>query len=283
MPEPLCGAPLDLERQMPKLSRRTVIRDALVGAATTVAAGIGPARAAAAPKTFVLVHGAGGGGWQWRKVVDLLEQRGCKAFAPTLTGLGERSHLLSKAVGLDTHVTDVVNVVKWEGLEQVCLVAHSYAGWPCGAAVDQIGDKIASIVWLDAFAPQNNRSLADLIGEPLRRFLDDAAARGELGMPLPARLSPASINPRDEALVISKLTPQPIATYAQPLRYAGGLVKVAKKTYVRLPDFSNPLFDSAYAESKRDPAWSAVAFDRCGHFAMFDAPERLADLLIQAA
>ena len=91
------------------LTRRAVVAG---GAAAAVGAGLArPARAQSAAKTFVLVHGAACGGWIWRRVADLLEKQGCKVFAPTFTGLGERSHLLTKDVGLDTHVTDVVNVV----------------------------------------------------------------------------------------------------------------------------------------------------------------------------
>ena len=73
-------------------------------------------------KTFVLVHGAWHGGWCWRRVADRLEAKGHKVFTPTLTGLGERSHLLSTSINLDTHITDVVNVFKWEDLRDVCLV-----------------------------------------------------------------------------------------------------------------------------------------------------------------
>ena len=187
--------------------------------AAAVGAGLArPARAQSATKTFVLVHGAACGGWIWRRVADRLETQGCKVFAPTFTGLGERSHLLTKAVGLDTHVTDVVNVVNWESLDGFCLVAHSYAGWPCGAALDAIGDKVASVVWLDAFKPEDGRTLVDLVAEPMREVIDSAAAKGELGIPTPTRLPPTFVNARDEAFVRSKLTPQPIATYAQPHR-----------------------------------------------------------------
>jgi hypothetical protein len=264
----------------PNLTRRV----ALAGGAIAAAAGVTrPARAQAAPKTFVLVAGAAGGGWQWRRVADLLEHRGCKVFAPTLTGLGERSHLLSKTVDLDTHVTDVVNVVRWEGLERLCLVAHSYAGWPCGAALDQIGDKVASVVWLDAFRPEDGRALIDFVAASARPAYEDAAANGALGMPLAPRLSTASVNPRDEAFLRAKLTPQPIATYLQALRYGGGLERIAKKTYVRLPDFANPAFDKAYAACKADTSWSTAELARCGHYVMFDAPERLAALLLRAA
>jgi pimeloyl-ACP methyl ester carboxylesterase len=258
-------------------------RAALAGGAFAAIAGAArPARARVVAKTFVLVAGAAGGGWQWRRVADLLERQSCKVFAPTLTGLGERSHLLSKDVGLDTHVTDIVNVVRWESLEAICLVAHSYAGWPCGAALDRLGDKVASVVWLDAFKPEDGRALIDLVAASARQTYDDAAAKGELAMPLAPRLSTAAVNPRDEAFVRAKLTPHPIATYLQTLRYGGGLERIAKKTYVRLPDFPNPSFDGAYAACKADPSWSTVEFADCGHYAMFDAPERLAALLLKA-
>jgi pimeloyl-ACP methyl ester carboxylesterase len=259
-------------------------RAALAGGAIAAVAGVArPARAQTAAKTFVLAHGSACGGWIWRRVADLLEKQGCKVFAPTFTGLGERSHLLTKAVGLDTHVTDIVNVVRWESLDGVCLVAHSYAGWPCGAALDAIGDKVASVVWLDAFKPEDGRRLVDLVAEPVRKVIDSVAAKGELGIPTPTRLPPTFVNARDAAFVESKLTPQPVATYSHPLRYAGALERIAKKTYVRVPTFPNPAFDKAYAACKADPSWSTIALPDCGHLAMLDAPERVAELLLRAA
>ena len=268
------------------MTHPNVTRRAALAGGASVMAGAGlarPARAKVASKTFVLVAGAAGGGWQWRRVADLLERQGCKVFAPTLTGLGERSHLLSKEIGIDTHVTDVVNVVRWESLEDVCLVAHSYAGWPCSAALDRIGDKVASVVWLDAFKPEDGRALIDLVAASARQAYADATARGELGMPLSPRLSTAVVNPRDEAFLTAKLTPQPIATYMQALRYGGGLERIARKTYVRLPAFPNPVFDEAYAACKADTSWSTAELPDCGHYAMFDAPERLAKLLLRVA
>src|SRR5262245_5509143 len=108
------------------------------------------ARAQATPKTFVLVHGAFVGGWYWRRISDLLQAKGHKVFSPTLAGLSERTHLLSKEINLDTHITDIVNVTKWEDLENICLVAHSYAGMPASGALEQIGSRVTSIVWVDA-------------------------------------------------------------------------------------------------------------------------------------
>src|SRR5215212_8743653 len=101
-----------------RTSRRTLLAaGASLGAAA--AAGVGSAQAQAEPRIFVLVHGSWHGGWCWRRVADRLEKRGHKAFAPTLTGLGERVHLLTPTVDLDTHVTDVVNLIKYEGLQNI--------------------------------------------------------------------------------------------------------------------------------------------------------------------
>jgi pimeloyl-ACP methyl ester carboxylesterase len=111
-----------------------------------------------AQRTFVLVHGAWHGGWCWRRVADLLEHRGHRVFTPTLTGLGERSHLMSADINLDTHIADVVNVLKWEDLKDVVLVAHSYGGWPVSGAIEQTLDRIASVVYLDAFVPKTDKS-----------------------------------------------------------------------------------------------------------------------------
>ena len=161
----------------PNMTRRAALAG---GAIATIASVARPVRAQSAAKTFGLVYGAAGGGWQWRRVADRLEKRGCKVFAPTLTGLGERSHLLNKDVGLNTHLTDIVNVVRWESLDGFCLVAHSYAGWPCGAALDRVGDKVASVVWLDAFKPEDGRALIDLVAASARQTYDELRRKASL-------------------------------------------------------------------------------------------------------
>ena len=115
-------------------TRRAVLASA---GASAAALGGAPAMAQTAQrKTFVLVHGAWHGGWCWRRVSDLLEKQGHKVFTPTLTGVGERSHLMSKDINLDTHITDIVNVFKWEDLKDVCMVVHSYGGYPGSGALE---------------------------------------------------------------------------------------------------------------------------------------------------
>jgi len=109
------------------------------------------AQAQTSSKTFVLVHGAWHGGWCWRRVSDLLEKKGHKVFTPTMTGLGERCHLIDPKVNLATHITDIVNVIKWEGLKDIVLVGHSYGGSIISGVAEQASDTIGSIVFLDAF------------------------------------------------------------------------------------------------------------------------------------
>ena len=146
-------------------TRRTVLASAGAGAGAAALGGKPALAQTSQPKTFVLVHGAWHGGWCWRRVADLLEKQGHKVFTPTLTGVGERSHLLSKDINLDTHITDLVNVFKWEDLRDVCLVVHSYGGWPGSGALEQIGDRVSSIVWLDAFKPEDGQRGFDTANE----------------------------------------------------------------------------------------------------------------------
>ena len=142
-------------------SRRELIGGLGAGlAAAALGASATSAQAQADRKTFVLVHGSSAGGWCYRRVADLLK-RGHKVFAPTLTGLGERSHLMSGMITLDTHITDVVNVVRWESLDNFVLVGHSYGGWIISGAAEQVEKKIASIVFLDAFMPENGQRVLD--------------------------------------------------------------------------------------------------------------------------
>lgn len=255
-----------------------------VGFAATAACGnlVGAARAQSATKTLVLIHGSFCGGWYWRRVSDLLEKKGHKVFSPTLAGMGEHSHLLNKDINLDTHITDVVNVFKWEDLNDICLVAHSFAGWSCSGALEQIGDRVSSIVWVDAFKPENGQRAIDVLSEAVRKAALDAADKGESSIK-PAPAAVFLVNEKDRTYVDSKLTAQPMATYFQPIKLSGARDKVKKKTYIRATRFQAPAFNKALAECRADPSWSTVENATSGHVIMIDEPEWLADVLMQAA
>src|SRR3954451_20299021 len=126
------------------------------------------AQAPTGGKTFVLVHGAWHGGWCWRRVSDLLEKKGHKVFAPTMTGLGERSHLIGGKIDLATHVTDIVNVIKWENLNDIVLVGHSYGGVIISGVAEQMRDAIGSIVFLHALGA-GDRGTPAAQGRPPQR------------------------------------------------------------------------------------------------------------------
>jgi pimeloyl-ACP methyl ester carboxylesterase len=241
----------------------------------------GDARAQPARKTFVLVHGAFCGGWIWRRVADRLEQDGHKVFAPTLTGLGERSHLLRKDIDLDTHITDVVNVIKWESLQNVCLVAWSYAGFVGSGALESIGDRVSSVVLLDAFLPANGQRVADVTA--FGKAVQAAAEKGDMGFGGSGKIPAIFVAERDQAFAESKVTPQPIGTFMQPIKSSGALQKVARKTYIRLPKFPQPAYDKALADCKSDKSWATFELPDVGHMAMLDAPDRVSELIVQAS
>lgn len=112
--------------------------------------------------TFVLVHGASGGGWDWKTIDDLLTSRGHEVYRPTLTGLGEKVHLNSPEIDLTTHVTDIANVILFEDLSEVVLVGHSYGGMVITGVMDRIPHRISRAVFLDAAVPDDATSATDL-------------------------------------------------------------------------------------------------------------------------
>jgi len=262
-------------------TRRTLLAAGASLGAAAAAGGATQAGAQTAQKTFVLVHGAWHGGWCWRRVADRLEKQGHKVFTPTLTGLGERSHLMSPSIDLDTHIADVVNVVKWEDLKGICLVAHSYGGWPVSGALEKILDRVSSIVFLDAFVPEDGQKGFDFASDFSRKGTLEAHQKGEISRPAP----PASafhVNDQDRAWVDSRTTPQPLALAFSPTRLTGAREKVAKKTYIRAPVYPQPAFDKYYAAKKADPSWRTYEVP-CGHDVMVDMPDRLVEILLESA
>jgi pimeloyl-ACP methyl ester carboxylesterase len=264
-------------------SRRTVLGGVAAGVGLMSMATIGEttAQAQTNAKTFVLVHGAWHGGWCWRRVSDQLEKKGHKVFTPTMTGLGERSHLLSKDIHLDTHVTDIVNVIKWEGLKDIVLVGHSYGGIIISGVADQQHDKIASIVFLDAFVPENGDSLLEKASQAARDGMNAAIQKGDAGMkPIPAAVF--RVNEKDRAWVDAQCTPQPVATLTDKAKVAGGRDKIAKRAYIRAKGYPSVPFDAAHDKLKAAGGWRIYELPS-GHDVMVDMPDRLTEILLEVA
>ena len=162
-------------------------------------------------RAFVLVHGTNSGGWCWRGVADRLRSQGHRVLTPTLTGCGERSHLMSADIDLDTHITDVVNVIKWEEVTDIVLCGHSSGGWVISGVVEQIPGLIDSIVYLDAFLPKDGQRPFDMQSSGSREAVLAAKAAGEISRP-PGSKDRYNIDPRNQAWIESLATPQPIGS-----------------------------------------------------------------------
>jgi pimeloyl-ACP methyl ester carboxylesterase len=183
--------------------------------------------------TFVLVHGAWHGAWCWNRVRRALQAQGHEVFTPTLTGLAERSHLLSRDVDLATHIDDVANVLQWEDLSDVVLCGHSYGGCVISGVADHAPERLSALVYLDAFVLQDGQSLFDVLPPEAREGqLQRTREVGEGWRipPIPAEVF--NVNAADRAWVDSRCTPQPLATFQQPLRLTGGQPAVESTSYI---------------------------------------------------
>jgi pimeloyl-ACP methyl ester carboxylesterase len=231
--------------------------------------------------TFVLVHGAWHGGWCWTRVAEKLRGSDHTVFTPTLTGLGERAHLLRAGIDLKTHVTDVVNVMKWEGLQDVVLCGHSYGGFVISGVAEEMSPAIRSIVFLDAFVPQNGEAVVDLTGPAVLDATRKALERGEVSI-RPRSAEAFGVNAADRAWVDRLCVGQPIATFTDKIALTGARERIARKSYVRAKNYESPAFDRAYNALKTDPSWRTYEAP-CGHDVMVDMPDRLSEILLEVA
>lgn len=224
--------------------------------------------------TFVLVHGAWHGSWCWKRVRRELQGRGHDVFTPTLTGLADRSHLLTPEVTLETHILDVVNLIQWEELDQVVLCGHSYAGAVVAGVADRLPRRIRSLVYLDAFIPEDGRGLWD--GIPADRVLD-----GWKVQPIEARKF--AVNAADLAWVDRQCTPQSVDCWLQPSKLDGEHAQIATILYVLATGWGGgtPPFLAHYNKALA-LGWKAIEV-KCGHDVMLDEPARLADILVGAS
>ena len=268
----------------PLIARRHLIATALTASSAAV---IGTrAEAQERRRTFVLVHGAWHGGWCWRRVADILQAQGHKVFTPTLSGLADRSHLSETClqISLDTHIDDIVNVFRWENITDAVLCGHSYAGMIIPGIIQRLvnqTDAVRSAVFLDAFFPGDGQSLFDLANLPIREMISNVERQGIKAVP-PVPAKALRVNEHDQAWVNTLCTPQPIATFKDAARLTESLRQVPKKTYIRAIGYPSASFDDSRARLSKDPAWRVLDIS-CGHDAMIDMPERLSEMLVEAA
>ena len=180
--------------------------------------------------TFVIVHGAFGGGWEWTEVAAALRAMGHSVFTPTLTGMGERWHL-GPVVGLRSHVQDVVGVLEFEDLRDVVLCGASYGGMAVTAAADRVPDRVSLVVYVDALIPRNGQSGLDLLPSEFGNAVrSQADARGHGWVEIPdIVLPPVGLIPeKRRAQYVARLRPQPVATFTEPVVLTGAIERLPR-------------------------------------------------------
>jgi pimeloyl-ACP methyl ester carboxylesterase len=201
---------------------------------------------------------------------------------PTLSGLCERSHLLSPEIGLKTHVADVTNVIRWEELTDVVLCGHSYGGCVISGVAHQEPDRISALVFLDAFILEHGQSLFARLADGAREQQLDVAQRFGEGWKIPPpRAAALNVNAADRAWVDRQCTPQPLLTFMEPLDLSRGLPEAARKTFIHASGWRDKTF-TPFRVDAAQRGWSVAEVD-CGHDVMLDQPSRLAELLVMSA
>ncbi len=229
--------------------------------------------------TYVLVHGAWSGSWGYTKTAQMLRAQGHEVWTPSLTGLGERSHLASPSITLSTHIQDVVNVFEYEELADVILVGHSYGGMVVTGVSSRCADRIRSLVYLDAFLPDDGQALWDIAGDSGRAFYIDGQ-RATPGFVTPMGIAATSDLDAVNAARRRKLNLHPLLTLLEPVRLDGAERKIANRTYILATQ--RPAFTRFYDKVKDNPAWKVKTIDT-GHVVMMEDPEGLVRLLIEEA
>jgi pimeloyl-ACP methyl ester carboxylesterase len=233
--------------------------------------------------TFVLVHGAWGGSYGFRTVRGPLREAGHEVFTPSLTGLGERVHLASPQVNLSTHVTDVVNTILYEDLNDIVLLGYSYGGMVVTGALDHVADRVAHLVYLDAFLPADGESLDDLAGAGYSR-----GAVGPGGEWLVAPLYRALHDPVEASWYTERRSPHPVGCFTEPVRLRKPLEDyMFTRTYIKAtaeprprPDGQPGPFWTAADRAKTSQAWRYREIDT-DHMILVNRPAELVTLLLE--
>ena len=236
--------------------------------------------------TFVIVPGAFGGGWEWREVGSLLRARGHEVFTPSLTGHAERVHLATPETGLETHIQDILNVLRYEELQEVVLVGQSYGGMVITGVADRVPERLKHLVYLDALVPEDGQSTFDLLPSGLRPRFEAAAQASGDGWRVPP--PPFEDDPRIAAFARGRYVPAPLRMFSEPIRLTRPADNRLRRTYIWCTEDEAGL--EGFAEVTRpfaqraqhDPGWRFHHLTAI-HDAFIDAPETVAELLDDAA
>ena len=220
--------------------------------------------------TFVIVHGAWGGSWAFRRVEALLREKGCNVYRPSLTGQGERVHLATADTNLSTHINDVVNMLLFEDLRDVILVGHSYGGMVITGVADRVPDRIRRLIYLDAFVPNDGESALGIIGPRGGEWLKQMT-KGDFIVP--AWVKPDQPPPKD--------VPQSLKTFTEPIVLKNQAARKIPATYILTVEAGREAKDddfAAQAERAKQRGWPVLQL-QSDHNPQWSAPEALVVML----
>jgi pimeloyl-ACP methyl ester carboxylesterase len=229
-------------------------------------------------KTFLVCHGAWGGGWSWKKMHPLMQAAGHRLLAPNYTGLGDRIHLANPEVGLETHIQDIVNVIKYEDLRDVVLLGHSYGGMVATGVADRAREFIRQMIYLDAFVPRDGQSLLDLLPQSEQQRMRDGAAAGG-GWRIPPNPAPPDTPPEDIEWLNARRADMPFKCFETKLKLTQGETNLPRHyIYCSRKEAGKDPFAQFATRLKNDPAWRYFEID-ASHSPNVTAPEPLMTLL----
>lgn len=228
--------------------------------------------------SIVLAHGAWSAAWAWKKMRPLFRAAGHDFFSPTYTGLGERAHLARPEVDLSTHIQDVTAVLEIEDLTDVTLLGHSYGGMVATGVADKARERIARIVYIDAFAPNNGQSLFDLVGPKAEGNMRAGAAKDGDGWRLPINPMPPDTSPEDVAWASPRRRPQPIRTFEQKIELTSKEPPPPRHYIYATRNGPGDVFRQFSTRAKSEAGWKSYELD-CSHNPHITCPDALMALL----
>ena len=231
---------------------------------------------------FVLVHGAWHGGWCWRDVAAVLRTAGHQVFTPTMTGLGERAHLLNAQVGLSTFIDDIAAVILSEELDNVVLVGHSFGGHVINGVADRMPQLLRQLIYLDGLVVQHGQSALSIMPPAVQAERNRTMDAEGLRMTIPSPDQFGLSDPAQLAWVMRQLTPHPLKGYTEPLQLQHPLGNGLPKTYIAVTDPCYPPLAELRQWVRSQPDWDWRELAAC-HNAMVSAPLALASLLMELA
>ncbi|HXX03606.1 MAG TPA: alpha/beta hydrolase [Xanthobacteraceae bacterium] len=226
--------------------------------------------------TIVLAHGAWSAAWAWKKVRPLMAAAGHQFFTPTYTGLGERAHLASPSNDLETHIADVLGVLTCEELRDVVLIGHSYGGMVASGVADRARDRLAQLIYLDAFVPADGQALIDLVPDAERDRLLGSVESGD-GWRVTPNPTPPDTSPQDLEWVEKFRMPQSVKCFTQPLRLQAALT--LPRVFIHCTRYADKKPFAQFARRARsETGWQCHDLD-ASHSPNVTAPAALVALL----